>query len=230
MPERILAGRTVLVTGATGGLGSATALSCAARGATVVLLGRSIPKLQAVYDALAAAGGPEPAIYPMDLAGATEDDYRELAAVVEREFGALHGLVHCAAEPGTLGPVADLSGADWQRLLHVNLTVPFVLTRELLPRLRAGRGAVVFVGDSAVGPGKAYWGAYGVAKIGLEGYARILAEENAGKLPVHFHIPGPMNSPIRRRAYPGENPATLPPPDGERIADLLGPSRRDAAI
>lgn len=207
--------RIILITGATGALGSTTAKACAKAGATVVLLSRTIPRLEKLYDEIIAAGGPQPAIYPLDLAGASEKDYFDLAATLEQELGALHGLVHCAAELGNLGPLADITGDRWQRLLHVNLTAPFLMTRELLPLMaQSGNSAVVFVGDSAVDSGKAYWGAYGVAKIALNGYARILAQETESQgINVHHYIPGPTVTPIRRAAYPGENPNTLAAPE-----------------
>lgn len=228
MTEHTLKDRVVLVTGATGGLGSVAARACAKAGATVVLLGRTIPKLEKLYDQIVADGGPQPAIYPLDLAGASEKDYLDLATVLERELGGLHGLMHCAAELGNLSPLADVDGERWARLLHVNLTAPFLLTREVLALMvKSGQGRVVFVGDSAVGPGKAYWGAYGVAKLGLQGYANILADETESfGLKVYVFTPGPMRSNLRRRAYPGENPEALPMPDShaEQIVRLLGPT------
>ncbi|BBA34201.1 short-chain dehydrogenase/reductase SDR [Methylocaldum marinum] len=227
MSGSMLKDRVILVTGAGGGLGSAVAKICAAEGATVVLLGKTIPRLEKVYDAIIAASGPQPAIYPLDLAGAGEDHYRDLAATIEREFGALHGLVHCAAELGVLGPLNDIAGGVWQRLLHVNLTAPFLLTRELLPLIsKSSAPGIVFVTDSVARAGKAYWGAYGVAKSGLEGFARILADElESRKVQVHVYAPGPMQSPLRRRAYPAEDPAGLPLPEvqAEQIARLLSP-------
>lgn len=227
MTGMTLKDRVVLVTGATGGLGSVAARACAREGATVVLLGRTISKLQKLYDQIIADGGPQPAIYPLDLAGASEKDYLDLATVLEQELGALHGLLHCAAELGNLCPLADIDGERWARLLHVNLTAPFLLTRELLALMvKSGNGSVVFVGDSAVGEGKAYWGAYGVAKAGLKGYANILADETESfGLKVYVFVPGPMLSNIRRRAYPGEIPESLAAPDihAERIVHLLGP-------
>lgn len=218
MSGAMLKDRVVLVTGAGGGLGSAVSKACATEGATVILLGKTIPKLEKAYDAIVAAGGPQPAIYPLDLAGATEDDYRDLAATIEREFGALHGLVHCAAELGALGPVNDISGGLWQRLLHVNLSAPFLLTRELLPLIQKSAGsAIVFVTDSVARSGKAYWGAYGVAKIGLEGFGKILADELENyKVGVHVYSPGPMQSPLRRRAYPGKIRKACPRPISTR--------------
>lgn len=226
MSDVLLRDRVILITGATGALGSVAAKACARAGATVVLLARKVRKLEQVYDDILAAGGPTPAIYPLDLAGATEQDYAELAETLERELGGLHGVMHAAAELGFLRPLADLDAAAWQRLLLVNLTAPFLLTRALTGLLTAsGAGRVVFVGDSGVGDGKAFWGAYGVAKLGLAGYARILDAETGNRgLRAEVFIPGPMRSPIRLRAYPGENLAELPLPDihAERLVSLFG--------
>lgn len=226
MNETSLRNRVILITGATGALGTVAAKACARAGATVVLLGRKIPHLEKLHDAIVAAGGPAPALYPLDLAGAGEQDYADLAATLREELGGLHGLLHAAAELGHLSPLSDLSAERWQRLLHVNLTAPVALTRAVTPLLLAsGGGSVVFVGDSAVGDGKAYWGAYGVAKLGLAGYARILgAELESQGLSASVFTPGPMRSPIRLRAYPGENREDLPPPDrhAEALVRLLG--------
>ena len=226
MSDALLRDRVILVTGATGALGSVAAKACARAGATVVLLARKVRKLEQVYDEILAAGGPTPAIYPLDLAGATEQDYAELAGTLERELGGLHGVMHAAAELGFLRPLADLDAAAWQRLLLVNLTAPFLLTRALTGLLTAsGGGRVVFVGDSGVGDGKAFWGAYGVAKLGLAGYARILDAETGNRgLRAEIFTPGPMRSPIRLRAYPGESLAELPLPDihTEHLVSLFG--------
>ena len=215
MSNPILDGRTVLITGASGTLGSVAAKAAAAAGATVVLMGRNVPRLEQLYDAILAAGGPTPALYPLDLAGASEADYAGLAATVQQELGGLHGLLHGAAELGHLSPLTEFDASHWQRLLHVNLTAPFLLTRAVTPLLLAsGGGSVVFLGDSGVGDGKAFWGPYGIAKLGLAGLARMFnAElENRGVRATLF-TPGPMRSAIRLRAYPGENLASLATPD-----------------
>ena len=171
----LLADRVILVTGAGGGLGAALCKVLAAHGATVILLGRTVRRLNAVYDEIEAAGGPTPAIYPMDLRGATEHDYDELNATIEREFGRLDGLVHCAALLGTLTPIELFDLQVWSTVLHVNLTAPMLITRSLLPSLKAsGAASVVFCSDRKT---RAYWGAYGVAKSGLEGLSKILAHE-----------------------------------------------------
>jgi len=226
-----LAGRTLLITGAGGSLGSVAAKACAAEGARVVLLDKAVARLESLYDEIVAAGSVEPAIYPLDFTGATEMDYRELALTLEKEFGALHGLLHSAAELGVPGPLADVDLASWQRLLHVNLTAAHLLTRALLPLLaKADHAAVVFTTDSSARQNRAYWGAYGIAKIALEALARMLADELAsgGKVRVNIFAPGPVRSAIRRKSHPGENPEQSPAPEmlATHYVYLLGPASR----
>ncbi len=227
MSKPSLEDRVILITGATGALGSVAARACAHAGATVVLLARHIPRLEKLYDEIITSGGQTPAIYPLDLAGASEQDYADLGESLRRELGGLHGIMHCAAELGHLTPCSEIDGARWQRLLQVNLTAPFLLTRAVSRLLiETGDASAVFVGDSGVGDGKAFWGAYGVAKLGLAGYARILnAETESFGLHSRLFTPGPMRSPIRLRAFPGEHPDTLPAPaaHAEEITRLLGP-------
>ena len=226
MKNTSMEGRIILVTGATGALGSVAAKACAEAGATVVLLARNISRLEKLYDEIVASGGKTPAIYPLDLAGANEQDYADLAAVLSKELGGLNGLMHCAAELGQLMPLSEIDSTRWQRLLQVNLTGPFMLTRAVTELLiESGDASVVFVGDSGVGDGKAFWGAYGVAKLGLAGYAHILNEERQSfGLRAEVFVPGPMRTPIRLRAYPGELPNSLPAPalHAESILRLLG--------
>jgi NAD(P)-dependent dehydrogenase (short-subunit alcohol dehydrogenase family) len=208
-----LAGRTVLVTGAHGGLGAEAAKACARAGATVVLLGRRVPKLGRVYDAIKAIGH-EPALYPLDLAGADPADYEALAARIAGEFGGLHGVLHCAAEFNGLAPLEATAPEAFLRTLHVNLTAPWLLTQACLPWLRqAGDSAVVFVTDDAARVGKAYWGAYGLAKQGLAALVRQLAVET-GNTPVRVSglEPGPMRTDLRARAYADEAQLRVPSP------------------
>lgn len=203
----------ILITGAGGGLGGTAALALAERGAHVILLDKKIPALEKVYDAVVAAGGVEPVMYPFDLAGASENDYQELAATLEERYGALHGLLHSAVEFGAFTPLSLHPTAEWGHALNVNLNAPFLLTRVLLPVLaKSGRASVVFTSDSAARAVQAYSGAYGISKIALESLAVMLAKEleTAGKIRVNVLVPGPVDSPLRRRAYPGEDKARLP--------------------
>lgn len=215
-PKDLLAERTIVVTGAGDGIGRALARGFAAHGATVVLLGRTIPKLEAVYDEIERAGGPQPAIYPINFEGATERDYGQLAETLQREFGSLEGLVHNAAQLRLLSRMDDYDLATWYQVLQVNLNAPFMLTQACLPLLRAATDAsLVFVSDTVGRHAKAYWGAYGVSKFGLEGLMGVLAEElgGDGRIRVNSVDPGPCRTNLRAQAYPGEEPADVKPPE-----------------
>jgi NAD(P)-dependent dehydrogenase (short-subunit alcohol dehydrogenase family) len=192
----------VLVAGAHGGLGSAASLACARAGATVVLLGRKLPKLNRLYDALAAEG-PEPLLYPLDLEGAAPDDYAELAARIETEVGRLDGLLHCAAEFRGLTPLAHTDPADFARALHIGLTARWWLTQACLPLLSKAPGAaVVFAVDDLALTGKAFWGGYGIAQHGLAALIAMLqAELGAGGPRISGLQPGPMRTTLRGRAF-----------------------------
>lgn len=208
-----LAGRTVLVTGAHGGLGSEAAKACARAGANVVLLGRRVPKLGRVYDAIKAIG-PEPALYPLDLAGADPADYEAMADKIVEEFGGLHGVLHCAVEFTGLAPLEATAPETFLRNLHVNLTAPWLLTQACLPHLRrTGDAAVVFVTDELARVSRAYWGAYGIAKHGLAALVRQLAAESASAgVRVAGLEPGPMRTDLRARAYADETKLQVPGP------------------
>ena len=196
----VLDGRVVLVTGATGGLGSAAAQACARAGATVVLLGRKVPRLNRVYDAVAACG-PEPLLYPLDLEGATPDDYAEMAARVEGALGRLDGVLHCAAEFRGLTPLLHTDPAAFARALHVNLTAPWWLSQACLPLLaKAPDAALVFAVDDLARVSQAYWGGYGVAQHGLDALIRILHAECANSsVRVCALRPGPMRTALRAK-------------------------------
>lgn len=222
-----LAGRVILVTGAHGGLGAEAAKACARAGATVVLLGRKLPKLNRVYDAVKALG-PEPALYPVDLAGADPADYAQLAEKIAAELGGLHGVLHCAAEFTGLAPLEATEPEAFVRCLHVNLTAPWLLTQACLPWLRkSGDSAVVFTTDDPARVGKAYWGAYGLAKQGLAALMRQLsAETDQTPVRVCGLEPGPMRTDLRARAYADEARLRVPGPAAYAAAcvHLLSPA------
>jgi NAD(P)-dependent dehydrogenase (short-subunit alcohol dehydrogenase family) len=204
----------ILITGAGGGLGSTAALALAQHGAHIILLDKNIAKLEAVYDAILAANAPEPVMYPFDLAGANEDDYQTLVNRIDEKYGALQGLLHSAVEFSSFTPITQLSTKNWGHTLNVNLNAPFLLSRMLLPVLqKSSHASIVFTSDSSARQAHAYSGAYGVSKVAMESLANILAEEceAAGKIRVNTLIPGPVNSPLRKRAYPAEDKNKLPP-------------------
>ena len=207
-----LSGRVILITGATGGLGEAAAKACAGAGATVVLLSRKLPKLNRLYDGVKALG-PEPALYPLDMAGADPADYEAMADKIEADLGGLHGVLHCAAEFTGLRPLEATPAEDLVRSLHVNLTAPLMLTQACLPALRRqADSAVVFLSDDLVRVNKAYWGGYGIAKAGINGLMHLLHDETErGPVRVSALEPGPMRTSVRSRAYVEEAATRCPP-------------------
>lgn len=228
--NNLLKDRVVLVTGAGDGIGQAMAQSFAAHGATVVLLGKTVRKLEAVYDAIEAAGGPEPAIYPMHLEGAIPKDYDDLARVIDDNYGRLDGLLHNAAILPYLSRIKDYDTADWLKVLQVNLNAPFFLTQACMRLLeKSSDASVLFTTDRPNQDAKAFWGAYGIAKTGVEELAQTLAAElRKTTVRVNCIDPGPTLTSLRKRVFPGEPNAELKTPS--TLAPLylwaLGPDSR----
>ncbi len=216
-----LRGRVIAVTGAGDGIGRALALRCAALGAELVLIGRTVAKLEQVHAQISALKRAEACIAVLDLERALARDYDQLAEAVQSRYGRLDGLVHNAAILGALAPIEQYEVPTWCRVLHVNLTAAFALTQVLLPALRASADASIIFTSSGVGRRpRAFWGAYAVSKSGTEALARLLAEElaNCSSVRVNVLNPGPVRTRMRAQAYPAEDPATPAPPE-----QVLGP-------
>ena len=230
-PADSLAERVILVTGAGGGLGSALAQACARLGASVVLSGRNVKKLEAVYDGIVAAGGPRPSIAPLDLERADASHYGALADAVLNEYGRLDGLVHAAAALGELAPIDHYDPVTWLKVMHVNVNASFIVTQALLPMLRLSPDAsVVFTTSGVSVRGRAFWGAYAASKFAVEGLMQVLADEldTTTHVRVNSVNPGKMRTAMRAKAFPGELPDTLPMP-ADTLAPflyLLGPDAR----
>lgn len=220
-PTGLLADRAILITGAGGGLGSALARTCASLGANVLLCGRSVRKLEAVYDAIVAAGGPRPSIAPLDMERAAASHYAAVADGVRNEFGRLDGLVHAAALLGERAPIEHYDVVTWLKVMHVNVNAAFILTQALLPMLRVAPDAsVVFTTSGVSARGRAYWGAYAASKFAVEGLMQVLADETdtSTNIRVNSVNPGGIRTAMRAKAFPGEVPDALPAPD-----QVLGP-------
>jgi NAD(P)-dependent dehydrogenase (short-subunit alcohol dehydrogenase family) len=228
-----LRGRVIMVTGAGSGIGRAVALALARAGAEVILLGRTVRKLEAVHAEIAGltkdTGGPEASIVPLDLERALAADYEAVATAIEKRYGRLDGLLHNAALLGALTPIEQYDVPMFMRVMHVNLTAAFVLTQHLLPLLRASKDAAVLFTSSGVGTrGRAYWGAYSISKFAVEGFTQVLAHELEGTSTVRVNIidPGKVRTAMRRQAYPSEAAESLPTPESltAPYLALLGPA------
>lgn len=217
---KLLDGRTLLITGAGDGIGKALSIACAQQGATIILLGKTIKKLEAVYDEIEAEGGPKPAIYPMNLEGAQPQDYTDLVDTIEGEFGRLDGLVNNAGWIGALTPFKHYDLELWAKVFTINLHAPFLLTRACLPLLElADDPTIVFSTHHCQ---RAYWGGYGIAKAGQKGMLDILSAEYDSESNYPIRVNGIDTGPVvtreRRAHYPGEPLNAHPQPE-----DVVGP-------
>jgi NAD(P)-dependent dehydrogenase (short-subunit alcohol dehydrogenase family) len=227
----VLKDRIILITGSTDGIGRALALHIAGLGAQVILHGRNTKKLEAIYDDIESIqGAPRPSIAVVDLAAATGDDYANLARSVDESFGRLDGLVHNAGILGQRLSIEQYDPDEWQQVLHVNLTAPFVMTQVLMPSLKNAEDASVIFTSSGVGRvGKAFWGAYSVSKFGTESLSQIIAAENEHiALRSNCINPGPIRTNMRLEAYPAEDRDKLLTPEDimAPYVYLLGPDSK----
>ena len=220
-PPDVLQDRVVLITGASDGIGKAVAIAAAAHGARVILHGRNVKRLEAVYDSIVAAGWPRPSILPLDFEKAGPADYEALVAGIEKEFGRLDGLLHNAGMLGERASIEHYDVAKWMRTLHVNTNVPFILTQLCLPLLKLSADpSIIFTSSGVVPRPRAYWGAYLVSKWASEGLMRMLADEleTSPAMRVNSLNPGKVRTNMRLQAYPAEDRATLP-----EAASIVGP-------
>jgi len=218
-PTDLLKDRVILVTGASSGLGRVASLAYARHGATVALLARKEKALDAVYDEIVAAGGPEPAIFPFDLAVADDRGFENLASTIGHHLGRLDGILHSAHAFHSLSPLHLQTLELWQSLFRVNLLAPFALTRACLPLLQAAPDAsVIFTGETHGHHPGAFWGGYAIAKSGLETLTTIWSDELERTARVRFNtlIPGPVATTLRSRTHPGQSVDSLTQP-----ADLM---------
>lgn len=212
-PQDLLKDKVIMITGASDGIGKACASSFADHGATVICLGRSQEKLEALYDEIEARHAGKVIIHPLDFATAQAEDYKLLANSLNEQFPALDGLVHNAALLGARSPIEFYPEGEWETLMKVNVNSAFMLTRALLPALQnAASGRIVFTSSSVGRQGRAYWGAYAVSKFAVEGLMQTLADELAttSNIRVNSLNPGGTRTAMRQAAYPAEKPDSQP--------------------
>ncbi|MDC1026131.1 YciK family oxidoreductase [Candidatus Thioglobus sp.] len=212
--------KVILVTGANRGFGLAITMDLSKAGATVIMLGRDLGSLEYAYDAVVDAGYKEPILYPLDLEGATPENYQELQDNVLEKFDKLDGLIHNAAILGAQMPIEQYDIKLWYSTLQINLSAPFMLTQFLIPALVKSEDARILFLSSSVGrEARAYWGAYSVSKFGIEGFAKTLSEElEKTNISVNTVNPGKLRTEMRRTAYPAEDSSTVPMPEEKSAA------------
>ena len=212
--KSLLVNKTILITGAGDGIGKAAAKCYAENGATVILCGKNEDSLNAVYDEIETAGGPQAAVLAINFETATPENYENLALLVEKEFGKLDGLLINAGWLGQTTPISQYDIENWFKVMQINLNAPFLITQALLPLLNKSESAsIVFTLDDK---DTAYWGAYGVSKAGLTTFMKILADEldtDSNPIRVNGIKPQKVRTKLHLRAYPGENPNLLMRPE-----------------
>lgn len=208
--------KIIFVTGATDGIGKALSIQLAKSGAKVILHGRNKKKLELIYDEINKMEDcAEPSIALLNFESSAIESYSSLTNSILDNFNYLDGLVHCAGILGDKTPIEQYNPEVWQKVMHVNLTAPFVLTQALLPCLKLSNNPSIIFTSSGVGKiGKAFWGAYSASKFGTEALSQILANETKHtSLRVNCVNPGAVRTKMRLAAYPAEKKDNLKLPN-----------------
>lgn len=209
-----LKGKVILVTGAGAGIGKQAALSYAQHGATVILLGRTVKKLEQTYDEIEAAGYPQAAIIPLDMKGASKQNYLDMADTIEGQFGRLDGVLHNAGLLGVISPFEQIGEDSYDDVMQVNVKAQFLMTQALLPLLHKSQdGRIVFTSSTVGHSGRAFWGTYAISKFATEGMMQVLADELSDtQIRVNAINPGATRTGMRAKAYPAEDVDSLKTP------------------
>lgn len=210
-----LANKTILVTGAGDGIGRQAAITYAELGATVILLGKTVKKLESVYDEIIALGQKEPAIIPLDLKGATKQNYIDMSATIAEQFGQLDGALLNASMLGELTPFTQIHEQIWTDVMQVNATSQLLLAQALIPTLLlAPKASLVYTTSSVGSKGRAFWGAYSISKFATEGMMQVIADEyDNSTLRTNAINPGATETKMRASAYPAEDKSKLATPE-----------------
>lgn len=220
MTDKPLSGRIACVTGASRGIGRATALALSAAGAHIVALARTQGGLEALDDAIKAAGGDPATLVPLDIRDS--DGLDRLGLAIHERWGRLDVLVANGAILGPIAPLGHVIPKEWDQTVAVNLTAQWRLIRSFDPLLQAAPAArAVFVTSGAASKCRAFWGPYSATKAALDALARTYAAETERTaIRVNLFNPGPIRTAMRAQAMPGEDPARLEPPEGPAAAIL----------
>tara|TARA_Y100001970_G_scaffold192075_1_gene233440 strand:- start:2338 stop:3105 length:768 start_codon:yes stop_codon:yes gene_type:complete len=215
-PKGFLSNKTILITGASDGIGKCCALKFANYGANLILLGRSTEKLEKIYDSIHTFNPDGVTIHPLDFSAASISDYTQVAKSIEDQYDRLDGLIHSAGMLGARCPIEHYPVDTWEQTFRVNTSSIFLLTKFLLPSLRRSDDARILFTSSSVGrKGRGNWGAYAVSKFAAEGLMQVLAKEveKTSNIKVNSLNPGGIRTNIRKAAYPAENSESVPLPE-----------------
>lgn len=210
--QHCLKNKIIAISGAGAGIGRELAKSMASYGATIILIGRTVEKLESVYDEIDSAGHPQAAIIPIDFSTATDEDYKNIRTNIENEFGKLDGLIHNAGELGERTSIASYTLNTWERVMTVNVNAPFALTKHCLPLLHnSDHGSIIYTGSGVGLKGRAYWGAYAASKAAIENLMQTLADEleETSQIRVNSINPGATRTDMRASAFPAEDPENV---------------------
>ena len=212
-----LSGRTILITGATDGIGKVLAIEFSKLGSNIILLGRNSSKLDKGYDQLDnSLTSQKHLILQADLGLLNNDSAHEILHAIAEEFTSLDGIIHNAAILGTMTTLEDYELSRWDEVLNVNLRAPFLLTKTLKTILETSTlPRIIFTSSGVANMGRAFWGAYSVSKFGLKGLAEIFANEleTTSSIKVFNFDPGATQTKMRASARPAENPNSLKTPN-----------------
>lgn len=225
---KLLANRTILVTGAGDGIGRVAAITYAKFGADLILLGRTRQKLDSVHDEIAEETGQSSLIIPVDLAQFDAKSAVELKRGLEGEYSCLDGILHNASILGPKTTIEQYPYDEWMQVFQVNLHSAYLITQALIPLLRRAPDASIVFTSSGVGRrGRAYWGAYSLSKFATEGLTQVLADELADNRNIRVNSlnPGATRTSMRAEAFPSEDPQTLATPQDHMplYLFLIGP-------
>lgn len=210
-----LTNKTILITGASRGIGRALAYGLGSAGATTILCGRRVADLESIADEIEQAGGPQPVLLPINLEAAAFDDYLNIAEHVKTQFGGLDGLILNAARLGELSPISHSDPTLWAQVFQLNVHSAYLLLHTCQQLVREVQGHIIFTLAEEALKARANWGAYAASKYALRGLMDVCVAENsrADSACVSALLPPPSRTALRLSAYPGVNPATLAEPD-----------------
>lgn len=207
-----LENKNILITGSTRGIGRQLALDLSSYGANIILHGRNENALDALYDEIIKEFGTSPLIIKCDLSDLNENKAQDFANAIIESYECLDGIINNAAIIGKMSAISDYDYETWQKVLNVNITSSFLLTKYLLPIMEHSvNPRIIFTSSGVAEKGRAYWGAYAISKAAVKSLAEILQEElePVSKIKIFNFDPGKTRTSMRAFAYPAENPNDL---------------------